>query len=345
MIIVMIDPALSPEVAARALSQFPVEVANVEPLRRSDNLTWRVETRSGLVYLLRVHQSLNAVMAGARQRPDCIQSELNWLIALAESGHEVQHPLRAKSGRFVAQIEAHGRLTPCTLLSWVEGELFDENRHNRPEIARSYGSLTARLHNHAAAWTPPQDFIRPSQDAAHFERLFHQFKKALQWGLIQAEDWPILSQACAQIIRDVERYEDLPGQWGLIHADMHVGNILVRGARVLPIDFSLCGWGSFLFDASIALLGGLPAPLRPIFLQGYRALRPFAEELLPCVEVYALVGVLSYCSYQVENPDNHEWLVARIPRLVAGECKRDLNAEKIFALSSDLNTSDPMASL
>jgi Ser/Thr protein kinase RdoA (MazF antagonist) len=279
-------------------------------------------------------------MAGARQRPDCIKSELNWLISLAENGNEVQRPVHARHGALVAQVEAHGRLVPCTLLSWVEGELFDENRHNRPEIARSYGSLTARLHNHAASWTPPQDFIRPAQDASHFQRLFSQFKKALQWGLIQSEDWPILSTACAQIVRDTESFEDLPGQWGLIHADLHVGNILVRGARVLPIDFSLCGWGSFLFDTSIALLGGLPARLRPSFLQGYRALRPFAEELLAQVEVYALVGVLSYCSYQVENPENHEWLVARIPRLVSSECKRYLNAEPIYALTSTPSDSD-----
>jgi len=334
MIKVMIDPALSPELAARALVQFPVEPARIQPIRRSDNLTWRVESGDGKVYLLRVHQSLNAAMAGARQRPDCVQSELYWLIALAESGSEVQRPVRAKSGSLVAQVEANGRLSPCTLLSWLEGELFDKESHARPEVARSYGSLTARLHSHAAAWVPPQDFIRPAQDASHFQRLFAEFRKGLQWGLIQAEDWPALTETCARLVADMETFEDITGQWGLIHADLHVGNILVRGARVLPIDFSLCGWGSFLFDLSIALLGGLPAHLRSSFLEGYRALRPLPAGLLAPVEVYGLVGLLSYCAFQVDFSTNHEWLVARIPRLVAGECRRYLNGEPIYSLSA-----------
>jgi Ser/Thr protein kinase RdoA (MazF antagonist) len=331
----MIDPALSPELAARALFQFPLDVARVQPIRRSDNLTWRVESSDGKVYLLRVHQSLNAAMAGARQRPDCVQSELYWLSALAEAGSEVQRPQRTKNGALVAMVEANGRLAPCTLLSWLEGELFDEARHDRAEIARSYGSLTARLHNHAAGWTPPPDFIRPAQDAAHFQRLFSEFRKALHWGLIQAEDWPTLSETCARLVEDMERFEDITTQWGLIHADLHTGNILVRGARILPIDFSLCGWGSFLFDASIALLGGLPAHLRSSFLEGYRVLRPFPSALLTPVEIFGLVGLLSYCAFQVENQANHEWLVARIPRLVAAECRRYLNNEPVYALSLD----------
>lgn len=324
------EDALSLDLAARAIYQFPLEVARVQPLRRSDNLTWRVETRDGKVYLLRVHQSLNAAMAGARQRPDCVQSELYWLQALADGGMEVQRPMRAKNGSLVAMVQAHGKLSPCTLLTWLEGELFDEKRHNRPEVARSYGSLAARLHKQALAWNPPQDFIRPAQDAAHFQRLFGEFKKGLQWGLIQAEDWPVLSETCARLVSDMEDAEGIPRQWGLIHADLHVGNVLVRGARVLPIDFSLCGWGSLLFDLSIALFGGLPARLRPTFLEGYRALRPLPDDLLPRVELFGLVGLLSYCAYQIENPANHEWLVSRIPRLAAGECRRYLAGQPVY---------------
>jgi Ser/Thr protein kinase RdoA (MazF antagonist) len=326
--------ALSLELAARALQLFPVEPVTVDPLRRSDNLTWRVETTNGKVYLLRIHRSLNAAMAGARQRPDCIQSELNWLRALDEAGLEVQQPQRTRNDAWVAIVEAHGRLTPCTLLSWLEGQLFDAKAHDRSEIARSFGSLSARLHKHALAWTPPPDFIRPAQDAAHFQRLFGQFRKGLQWGLIQSEDWPVLSEVCTRLVTDMEETEGIPRQWGLIHADLHTGNVLVRGARVLPIDFCLCGWGSLLFDLSIALFGGLPARLRPIFLEGYRALRPLPEELMPRVEMYGLVGLLGYCAYQIENPANHEWLVARIPRLVAAECKRYLAGQSIYGLST-----------
>ena len=108
----------------------------------------------------------------------------------------------------------------------------------------------------------------------------------------------------------------------MIHADLHSGNLLVRGEDVLVIDFSLCGYGSFLFDISIALVAGVPAEFRQDYLNAYRRCRPLPDELLPLVEAYGLAGVLSYCAFQVGNPEQWEWLTNRIPRLAAGECHR-----------------------
>jgi Ser/Thr protein kinase RdoA (MazF antagonist) len=323
-------PELPRELAVRALVNFPIQPVWIEPLRHSDNLTWRVEDRARQIYLLRIHRAVSASLAGARQKPECIRSELVWLQALAESGFEVQRPVAANSQDFIAPIEMDGMLVASTLLSWLEGENYDPERHARPEIARSHGSLMARLHTQAGSWTPPRGFVRPPQDAAHFERLFSELKKGLQWGLVQAEDWPVLRETCERLVEVMRAAESIPGQWGLIHADLQSGNILVRGARVLPIDFSLCGWGSFLFDISIALAGGMPAELRPAFLEGYRAVRALPGDLLPLVDSCGLVGVLGYCSFQVENPANHEWLVGRLPRLAANECAHFLAGERLF---------------
>ena len=48
-----------------------------------------------------------------------------------------------------------------------------------------------------------------------------------------------------------------PDEWGMIHADLHVGNFLVNDQEIIPIDFSFCGYGHYLYDLSVCLTGGL----------------------------------------------------------------------------------------
>ena len=63
---------------------------------------------------------------------------------------------------------------------------------------------------------------------------------------------------CAQRLHaygtDIDRF-------GLIHADMRLGNLLVDGERVTLLDFDDCGFGWFLYDlaASLSLLRDLAA--------------------------------------------------------------------------------------
>lgn len=40
---------------------------------------------------------------------------------------------------------------------------------------------------------------------------------------------------------------------GILHADLHIGNLIVSRDTIVPIDFSFCGYGYYLFDLSITL--------------------------------------------------------------------------------------------
>lgn len=322
--------ALSSDLAQRALAQFPVRPRQAAPLRQSDNLTWRVEDEEGRLYLLRVHRSVTAALAGGRQQPAVIRSELDWLAALAESGMEVQRPLRARDGSWVAVVQAPGGPAACTLLSWIAGEPYQPGEAVSPGLIRSIAGLIARLHAQACAWTPPQGFTRPSYDAAYFARLFGGLHAGFETHLIAAEDWVVLRRVVERLLEDIAASQSIPGQWGLIHADLHRGNLLVRGGEVLAIDFSLCGFGSLLFDLSIPLVAGVPAGQRRALIEAYRACRPFGDELLPTLEAYCLAGTLSYCAFQVGNPAQAEWLSARIPRLVREECRKYMSGQPIY---------------
>ena len=49
------------------------------------------------------------------------------------------------------------------------------------------------------------------------------------------------------------RLGDDPGQTGLIHADLHLGNALFWHDDVRVIDFDDCGFGYWLYDIAVAL--------------------------------------------------------------------------------------------
>lgn len=307
-------------------------------LGHSDNITFRVEETGGALYLLRLHRPSLDYWNGERQRPEYIASELTWLEALAEDGFLVQRPLRTRQGNLVTfpELDGAGRV-PATLLTWLSG------RHIRvagADMAQSaaaevecLGELVGRLHEFSAHWAPPPDFVRPHYDEDYFQRLFARLLHKVDPAVFSQEVFWTLQATCRKIIDDIHRLPVEPETWGMIHADLHLGNVLVQDdaeqPRIAPIDFSFCGFGYYLFDLSVCLTGGLNPALRPAFLKGYRARRPLAENALALAEAFNLASRLSYFAYQIDNPAERAWLQRRLTDVVANDCARFLKADAL----------------
>lgn len=119
------------------------------------------------------------------------------------------------------------------------------------------------------------------------------------------------------------------GQWGLIHVDLQGSNILTRHGDIRPIDFSLRGFGFFLFDLGTTL-PSLKRELRLSFLAGYRVRRHFADATLRLVDAFFLLSRLGAYVFMSANPANHAWLRERIPRFVADECRMFLRGRPLL---------------
>jgi Ser/Thr protein kinase RdoA (MazF antagonist) len=294
-----------------------------------------VEETGGALYLLRLHQPVLDYWSGERQRPEYIASELTWLEALAEGGFLVQRPLRTREGSLVASpaLDGAGKV-PATLLTWLGGRHISVTDAGPDQDAalevECFGELVGRLHEFSARWTPPPGFVRPSYDEDYFQRLFARLLHKVDPAVFSQEVFWTLQATCRKIIDDIHRLPVEPETWGMIHADLHMGNILVQdGAAqpsIVPIDFSFCGFGHYLFDLSVCLTGGLNQALRPAFLKGYRARRPLAESALGVAEAFNLASRLSYFAYQIDNPAERAWLQRRLSDVVANDCARFLNA-------------------
>jgi Ser/Thr protein kinase RdoA (MazF antagonist) len=64
--------------------------------------------------------------------------------------------------------------------------------------------------------------------------------------------------------------------YGLVHADLHLGNLLDHRGEARPLDFDDAAWGHYALDLAVAV-DSVPEPLQPLLLGGYQTVRPLPD--------------------------------------------------------------------
>lgn len=168
-------------------------------------------------------------------------------------------------------------------------------------MAGQFGALVARLHRHARGWTIPPRFVRPAYDVAFVRQALTLLAPGVELGIITPREYATIQETYGAIGEVVAALAATPWDWGLIHNDLHAGNCLVRDGEVCPIDFSLCGFGPFLYDLGTAV-AGLQPPLRRPFLEGYRRCGQLPESPPRPLEALALFSRLNSYAFALPNP-------------------------------------------
>lgn len=234
-------------------------------INSAENLTYRVDAASGR-FILRRHR------AGYHSRA-AIESELAWSAALAASG-AMETPV-AVAGRDGAMVQTADGVF-WTLFRYIEGEEPQPDEDLAPWFVR-LGEMAARTHLHAASWRRPEGFTRLRWD------LEAVIGPAPIWGAWRdapnvgpAEAAPI-ARAEAKMRAALDDYGDGAGQFGLIHADMRLANLLIHEGDLRLIDFDDCGFGWLMYDFAAAISFMETAPtipaLKAAWLEGYRRVR------------------------------------------------------------------------
>jgi Ser/Thr protein kinase RdoA (MazF antagonist) len=311
--------------AREALRAFPIAPDEVQVVALSENVTFRVTERNGGdAYVLRLHRPGYHTLAE-------LQAERVWTRALADAGIAVPIPVTTRDGGDYVRVsvEALGQQREAGVTRWIEGELLANVLQDSDEAAvlerwfEQLGGLEARMHNQSSGWRPPPSFRRHAVDADGL------MGEAPFWGPFW--DHPILSPVERGLLLDtrdrirgaMERYGRDPATFGMIHADMHPGNLLVDGDRLTVIDFDDAGFGWHAYDIAVALFYYQSSPhfaaVQRMFVRGYRAERDLTDDVLALVPMFLLVRGLAHLGWLHQRPeiDSSAFIERRKDRICA----------------------------
>ncbi len=268
-------------VAFDVLRSYGMEVHRMRLLQYEDNAVYFVEGSRGQengessLYMLRI--SVRDGRGPAEQR-----SETDWLEALiADKAVKVPAPVPTGSSEKVVTLELPGWPEPVTsvLFEWIPGRA--SLPYTRAGVAEEVGALTARLHDHASAFRPADGFVRPSWGHEEIFAKGAALADPTARGRLTEDEYALLRDVGATVRERLP--EPGPADWGLIHADLHRGNLVgTPDGDVAVIDFDDCGWGFFMLDVATVLSSvlrttrGEPGGYERFadgYLRGYRSIR------------------------------------------------------------------------
>lgn len=283
---------------------------------------------------MRIHIPITPGLQGVQHTYEGLTAEMELLISLADKTClPLQQPIKNKNGSFVSTIiDSNNNCCPLsTLLTWKEGDVFTGEELNSLNIAHEVGVVLANIHNFSSNWTIPHPFIRPNYDINKYTNLMDRLHYGIKLNLFNSEHFDIISDTL-KYIRFI--FDDTPknkNNWGIIHADLQGGNIIVNNNIVIPIDFGFSGYGFYLFDIGLTL-ASLNTNLRERVLEGYKTLRNIDSADEQLISAGFILGIIGSFGFNINNPKSHEWIQRRMPYVIQNYCL-SLLEKKSFILA------------
>ena len=285
-------------IARRALPHWSLDADGLEIVSRSENTVFQLELADGRRFALRIHRPGYHTLAE-------LESELLWTQALNEFGIGVPVGVRTLNGPGYAMVS-----TPDGQSSRAVGASIQSGSDERSIVGcfAQLGRIAAAMHNQAIAWQPPAEFTRHAFDVPGY------VGEAPFWGrfwdipILTASQRELLRSARAEIRATLTGYGKDRGTYSMIHADLHVHNVLVAGnERLHVIDFDDAGFGWHQYDFATALFGLEEQPyfeaISEALVDGYRAVRPFSDEALSLLPLFLLIRRLVLIGWQWDRPE------------------------------------------
>jgi Ser/Thr protein kinase RdoA (MazF antagonist) len=275
--------------------------ANLTLLNLSENTVFLAAEPSRRL-VLRVHRP-------GYHQPEEIASELAWIAALRKARVlDTPAPVPGTDGHVLRHLSLGPETRSVAAFEHVPGRS-PEPQEDLTGWFHTLGTVTARLHAHARAWTPPPGFIRKHWTVETM------LGPQAHWG-----DWrhapglappgaKLLARAAAALAETLARYGTGPDRFGLIHGDLRLANLLVDGPRLRVIDFDDCGFGWFLYDFAAAVSFFEHEPQVPALMaawvEGYCRFGTLSAEdvaILPALVLLRRMLLLAWVASHAETP-------------------------------------------
>ena len=294
--------------AARAACVFwGLDPIDVDLLSHTENVVCRVKLSSSQV-VMRLHRP------GYNDLQE-LNSEVQWVQSLAASGIPVPIALQTRTGDYycsvdIGQGESKERRI-VGVIEWVNGAPLGTPLVNASQdIVPHYetiGSLAAEIRCHANLWKPPEDFRRRRWDLDGLlgeEPLWGRFWEA---PLLTNDQRVVFREARKMLRGRLGELSTGPDRFGLIHSDLHLGNIMRNGDKLTIIDFDDAGYGWFAHEIAVALHPSVGEPwfdlARKAFLDGYSSIYEMDTEEVRSVDFFLAVRSLMIVGWLNARPE------------------------------------------
>ncbi|MFN8444612.1 MAG: phosphotransferase [Caldilineaceae bacterium] len=279
------------------LNNYRLDEMTAHFVQHNAGIVFRLEDIQGKArFLLKIHESAGDALMDT---PEQLAAQMAWLVHLATDGRvAVQAPIANHRGQFVTLVQLPGmdRLSPCTVQHWITAE---HAKQWEPKHAHAVGVLLATLHS-ISAEGPQQD---PAHFGAYHERYLRegltQLQITVELGIINATQYELILQAGDRIVAYLARIERTPDRWGLIHGDLHQGNVFFQGDKAAPIDYGPY-FSYFLYDLGVSLYHATfdEVSIRKALVSGYDSVRPLTQSDPETLETFMLAAALTNLAFQ-----------------------------------------------
>lgn len=292
------------DLAEGVLSKYHLKNYKMDFINHGENATFKVTT-SKKNYLLRLHRN-------SYHTRTAILEELKWLARLSKTSDiPAQKPLASKEGKLIESHFVEG-VKPrfCDILEWQPGRMKFQTISNNNFF--NLGILIAKLHintrdikvHHRNYWTP-EGLIGPKAKLGSILALKSVIPK----------DYPDLEKCRKMVLVKINQYQKRNlKKMGLIHADLHFGNLLWNKGVITPIDFDDCGFGFYAYDIAVTLYSssrnlkscGIKKikSSREALLEGYSSLLNLSKEDLEILPYFILARRLAMVAWLNDRRDN-----------------------------------------
>jgi Ser/Thr protein kinase RdoA (MazF antagonist) len=294
-----------------ALLEYEFKNPQLTFIRHNENITYMLEADSKK-YVIRIRRPVegfkNDIFGSEFSLYELMENEM-MLIDFASKNTEIklQKPVRNKKGELVSCL-CDG--SPVCVLEWIEGCVMNEKSITE-EQAKKLGVMAAKLQKGLQGmecklkrFSYTRKLILPMKE---------QLNDAVQKGQISV-DMAVLMKEALDVIEDrMDELDIVPGMKGIVHADLGLSNVIVSEEGLVPIDFSLSGYGYYFMDVAMMMSQFKDKKIRSYIKQGYE--RESNQEVpVRYIDAFFAFCVLLYICCQHDKASHEDWFEKAMER-------------------------------
>ncbi|MBT3170842.1 MAG: phosphotransferase [Rhodospirillaceae bacterium] len=297
--------------AVEALKSWGITDCTPELVKIRENAVFRVPAPGGGEAALRIHRH-------AYHSDVALESELQWMRALQQDGIDVPAivPTQIDALFITESVASVPEPRQVDMVRWLPGvplgtleEGLSAAVHDIGQTFTQVGRLVGELHNHAANWPLPEGFQRHAWDVDGLTGEQPFWGRFWEFPGLDAAQRALLERARDTARDDLFAIGQPKENYGLIHSDLNLDNMLLHDGRVMAIDFDDCGFGWHLFDlATISILFRGTDDYDQIhqsLITGYRQVRDLSDELLELMPLFYLLRAFTYVGWVHTRNETH----------------------------------------